>query len=30
MELQCGCIIDETGGILLVECKEHKDGEFRN
>ena len=30
MELQCGCKIDETGGTLLVECKEHRDGKFRN
>ena len=31
MELQCGCHIDEIGGgVLLVECKPHKEGKFRN
>jgi len=30
MELQCGCTIDETGGVLLVECKPHKEGKFRS
>jgi hypothetical protein len=30
MELQCGCAIDEIGGILLVECKGHKEGKFRD
>ena len=30
MELQCGCCIDEIGGILLVECKPHREGKFRN
>lgn len=29
MELQCGCTIDEIGGILLVECKGHKKANFR-
>ena len=29
MELQCGCAIDEIGGILLVECKGHKKANFR-
>ena len=30
MELQCGCAIDEIGGVLLVECKGHKEGKFRD
>jgi len=30
MELQCGCHIDEIGGVLLVECKPHREGKFRN
>ena len=30
MELQCGCTIDEIGGILLSECKGHKQLNFRN
>jgi len=29
MELQCGCTIDEVGGILLSECKGHKQSNFR-
>jgi len=27
---QCGCHIDEIGGVLLVECKPHKEGKFRD
>jgi len=30
MELQCGCHVDEIGGVLLVECKPHRQGKFRN
>jgi len=30
MELQCGCTIDEIGGILLAECKGHRQSNFRN
>jgi len=30
MELQCGCAIDEIGGILLAECKGYKQANFRN
>lgn len=30
MELQCGCAIDEIGGIILTECEGHKQGNFRN
>jgi len=30
MELQCGCAIDEIGGILLAECKDHRQANFRN
>jgi len=30
MELQCGCTIDEIGGILLAECKGHKQSNFRD
>jgi len=29
-ELQCGCIIDEIDGILLVECIPHMEGKFRD
>lgn len=30
IELQCGCCIDDIGGVLLVECKPHREGKFRN
>lgn len=30
MELQCVCVIDEIGGIFLVECKGQKEGKFRD
>jgi len=30
MELQCGCCIDEIGGILLSECKSYREEKFRN
>ena len=30
MELQCGCAIDEIGGILLVECIGHRQANFRD
>jgi len=29
-ELQCGCIIDDIYGILLVECIPHMEGKFRD
>ena len=29
MKLQCGCTVDEIGGILLAECKGHKQSYFR-
>jgi len=30
MELQCGCTIDEIGGILLAECRPHRERKFRD
>ncbi len=30
MQLQCGCTIDEVDGILLIECKPHREVNFRD